>query len=162
MKRYFTTKMLTQAAVIAAVYTLLSMLLAPISGFQGNFQLRISEALTLLPIITPAAVPGLFVGCLLSNILGGASMLDVVFGSLATLIAALLTRKLRKTPWLAALPPVVVNMVIVGLVLSLTYNLPFIMQAAWVGLGQICACYALGFPLLYAIRRTKIRFFEEN
>ncbi len=152
-KSFFTTRMLTQAAVIAAIYAAVTLLLAPISGFQGNFQLRVSEALTILPVLTPAAVPGLFVGCLIANWLVGATALDVVFGSLATLIAALMTRRLRAWPLLAALPPVVVNMLVVGAVLSLSYNTPFVLNAMWVGLGQLGACYALGLPLLWALRK---------
>ncbi len=158
MKKYLTIRMTVQAAAIAAIYAVLTLMLQPISGFQGNFQLRVSEALTILPILTPAAVPGLFVGCLIANFLIGATVFDVVFGSLATLAAALLTRKLREKPLLAALPPVVINMVVVGLVLSITLNLPFLASAGWVGFGQVCACYALGLPLLWALKRTKIPF----
>ncbi|MEA5068259.1 MAG: QueT transporter family protein [Christensenellaceae bacterium] len=153
-KSFFIPRMLTPAAVIAAIYAAVALLLAPISGFQGNFQLRVSEALTILPVLTPAAVPGLFVGCLTANLLGGATALDVIFGSLATLIAALLTRRLRARPVLAALPPVAVNMLVVGLVLSLSYNTPFLLNAMWVGLGQLGACYALGLPLLWALRKV--------
>lgn len=158
MKKFFTTQMLTQAAVIAAIYAALTLLLAPISGFQGNFQLRVSEALTILPVLTPAAVPGLFVGCLVANLLGGATILDIVFGALASLIAAMMTRKLRNHPLLAALPPVIVNMLIVGLVLSLSYKTPFLINAAWVGLGQVGACYLLGLPLLWTLKRANIPF----
>ena len=152
------TRFLTQAAIIAALYAALTLLLQPISGFQGNFQLRVSEALTLLPIFTPAAVPGLFVGCLIANLLGGATILDVVFGSLATLLAACLTRRLRHSPPLAALPPVAVNMAVVGLTLSLTLELPLLPTMGWVGLGQLLACYGLGLPLGWALRRAPIRW----
>lgn len=151
-------RFLTQAAIIAALYAALTLLLQPISGFQGNFQLRVSEALTLLPVFTPAAVPGLFVGCLIANLLGGATIMDVIFGSLATLLAAFLTRRLRFNAPLAALAPVLVNMVVVGLTLSLTLNLPLLPTMGWVGLGQLLACYALGLPLVWALRKAPVRW----
>lgn len=140
-----------RAAVIAALYAAVTLLLAPIS--YGPLQFRVAEALTLLPILTPAAVPGLFVGCLAANLLGGATALDVAFGSLATLMAALLTRRLKDRPLLAALPPVLVNAAIVGAVLAYAYNLPFWLTALEVGAGQLGVCYALGLPLFYALRR---------
>ncbi len=144
-------RFLLRAAVIAALYAAVTLLLAPIS--YGPLQLRVAEALTLLPILTPAAVPGLFVGCLAANLLGGATALDVVFGSLATLAAALLTRRLRNRPLVAALPPVLVNALVVGAVLALAYNMPFWLTALEVGAGQLGACYALGLPIYYALRR---------
>ena len=111
------TKRLTICAVIAAAYAALCLLLAPIS-YQG-VQIRLSEALTILPFIAPYTVGGLFVGCLLANLLNplGINVLDVVFGSLATLLAGLLTARC-KSRWLAPLPPVLVNAVIVGAVLA--------------------------------------------
>ena len=151
-----TTRFLTQAAIIAALYAALTLLLQPISGFQGNFQLRVSEALTLLPVFTPAAVPGLFVGCLIATLLGGATVLDVIFGSLATLLAALLTRRLRHNRLLAALPPVLANMVIVGAVLAYSLNLPLLPSMGWVALGQLLACYGLGLPLVWALAKAPI------
>ncbi len=146
---------MTRVAVIAALYAALTLLLAPIS--YGAVQFRVAEALTLLPILTPAAVPGLFIGCLAANLLGGATALDVVFGSLATLAAALMTRRLREKPVLAALPPVLVNALVVGAVLALAYNLPFWLTALEVGAGQLAACFALGLPLYCALRRLPAR-----
>ena len=144
-------RFILRAAVIAALYAALTLLLAPIS--YGPLQLRVSEALTLLPILTPAAIPGLFVGCLAANLLGGATALDVVFGSLATLAAAILTRRFRERPLVAALPPVAGNAVVVGAVLTYAYNLPFWLTVLEVGAGQLGACYALGLPLYYTLRR---------
>lgn len=156
----FTPRKLAYAAVIAAIYAVVTLLLAPIS--YGQMQVRVSEALTLLPVLTPTAVPGLFIGCLIANLLGSASALDMVFGPLATLIAALLTRKLRDKPVLAALPPVICNAVIVGAVLSATIEgLPFWTAALWVGAGEVVACYALGLPLLWALRKLPKDFFEK-
>ena len=106
------TRALARGAIIAALYTALTVLLAPLS--YGEVQIRFSEAFTLLPILMPEAVPALLVGCLLSNILGGCTIFDIVFGSLATLLAAVCTRRLRDKFWLAALMPVLFNGVIVG------------------------------------------------
>ncbi|MDO4547344.1 MAG: QueT transporter family protein [Clostridia bacterium] len=146
------TRYITHAAIIAAVYAAITLLLAPMSF--AAVQLRVSEAMTILPILTPAAIPGLAVGCLVANLFGSASALDIVFGTLATLIAAIITRRLRKKPVLAAAAPVVANALIIGLVLSLTIeNMPFWFSALTVGAGEVGACYVLGLPLLWAIRR---------
>ena len=113
------TRTLVRAALIAALYTVLTLLLQPLS--YGEVQIRFSEALTLLPILLPEAVPALAVGCLLANILGGCTIFDIVFGTLATLLAALCTRRLRNRFWLAALMPVLFNGVIVGAVVHYCY-----------------------------------------
>lgn len=155
----FTTKDLTLAGVIAALYAAITLLLAPISF--GEIQFRVSEALTILPVLTPAAIPGLFIGCLVANLVGSASWLDIVFGSLATLIAAVLTRCLRKKTFLAPLPPVLINALIIGAVLSFTINnFPFWLAAGSVGLGQLGACYALGLPLLWSLKKLPARLTE--
>ena len=99
-----------QGAIIAALYVVLTVIFAPISF--GEMQVRISEALTILPMFTPAAIPGLFVGCVLGNLLGGAIPVDVIFGSLATLIGAVGGYLLRKNRWLVPLPTVLSNAVI--------------------------------------------------
>ena len=112
------TLFLVQAALIAAVYVVLTLVFAPFS--YGEIQVRISEALTILPFFTPAAIPGLFVGCILANLLGGAIPLDIAFGSIATLIGAVFTYKLRNSSkWLAPVPPIVANAVLVPFVLRL-------------------------------------------
>ena len=112
---------LTQAAMIAAIYVVLTLLFRPISF--GEIQVRISEALTILPLFTPAAVPGVFVGCLIANIIGGGILPDIIIGSLATLIGAVLTYRLREhTPLLAPLPPIAANTVIVPFVLFYGYG----------------------------------------
>ena len=117
-----TTKYLLQGAVIAAVYAVLTIVLAPIS--YGPMQVRISEALTVLPVFTPAAVPGLFVGCFVANMVGPYGAVDMICGSAATLIAALLTYKLKDKTWLAPLPPVVLNGIIIGGMLHFAYGVP--------------------------------------
>ena len=155
-------RFLTHASLIAAIYTALCLLLQPISfGFSG-IQLRVSEALTLLPILTPAAVPGLFIGCLLSNLLGGAMMIDVVVGSLTTLLAALFTRLWRARPAWAALPPVVFNALTVGAILHYVYGvgMPLWLCMGSVGLGQLAACYGIGLPMMKMLRRIPSKYFS--
>ena len=107
---------MTQAAMIAAIYVVLTYVFAPFSF--GEVQVRIAEALTILPLFTPAAIPGLFVGCLIGNILGGAVLPDILCGSLATLIGAFFTYQLRnKSPYLAPLTPIAANTLIEPFVL---------------------------------------------
>jgi len=151
-KKLLTTRSLCASAVIAALYAALTLLLAPISF--GPLQLRLSEAMTLLPMILPQAIPGLFVGCLIANLYSG-MLTDIVFGSLATLIAAIGTYLLRKKPILAAACPVVSNGVIVGLVLALSFNLPIPLTMAEVALGEIGAVL-IGFIILGAMKRAKV------
>ena len=158
-KQMFSVRGLCISASIAAVYTLLTYLLAPIS--YGAVQFRVSEALTLLPVLLPEAIPGLFVGCLLANLLNpeGVNILDVIFGSLASLVAAAMTYSLRKNRWLAALPPVLVNGIVVGIILHITYGLPLLETMGYVALGQFAVCYALGIPLISAL--TKVPFLSD-
>ncbi len=151
-KKLLTTRSLCVSAVIAALYAALTILLAPIS--YGNIQLRVSEAMTLLPMLLPQAIPGLFVGCLIANLYTG-MLTDIIFGSLATLLAALGTYYFRKKPILAAACPVVANGVIVGLVLSITFNLPVLLTMGQVALGEIGAVL-IGFVLLAAMKGAKI------
>ena len=156
-KKLLTTRSLCTSAVIAALYAALTLLLAPIS--YGNLQCRISEAMTLLPMVMPAAIPGLFVGCLLANLLGGCTVWDIVFGSLATLIAAVGTYALRKKPILAALCPVLSNGVIVGAVLSFVWGLPLWLTMLEVAVGEVGAVI-IGFVLLAALKRIDLSRFQ--
>lgn len=151
-KKLLTTRSLCVSAVIAALYAAMTLLLAPIS--YGPIQLRLSEAMTLLPILLPQAVPGLFVGCLIANLYTG-MLTDIIFGSLATLLAAIGTYLLRKKPVLAAACPVAANAVIVGLVLSLSFNLPVALTMLEVGIGELGAVL-LGMLILSGIKRAKI------
>ena len=151
-KKLLTTRSLCVSAVIAALYAALTLLLAPIS--YGPLQLRLSEALTLLPMVLPQAVPGLFVGCLIANLYTG-MITDIIFGSLATLIAAIGTYLLQKRPFLAAACPVLANALIVGLMLALTSNLPIPLTMLQVGLGETGAVL-VGFVILSAMKRAKI------
>lgn len=157
------TKYFIQASLIAAVYAVITILLAPIS--YGIMQVRISEALTVLPYFTPAAVPGLFMGVVIANFYGGLGILDIVFGSLATLIAAYLSYCLRGKKYLVPLPPIVVNAIIIGFVLYYTFintpdKAPLLVIAGWVGLGQLIACYGLGYPLMILLDKYKEDIFR--
>lgn len=149
MKQKFTTKMLAQAAIIAAIYCVLTVSLPMLS--YGLVQIRFSEMLTVLPCYTVAAIPGLFVGCALANLIGlamGATgLIDVFVGSAATLIAAILTYKLRKRRWLALIPPVVVNALFVGVELTYIIDSPFYINALCVAAGEFVACYLLGYTI---------------
>lgn len=145
-------KRILQGAIIAAVYAALTILLAPLS--YGPMQVRVSEALTVLPALTSAGVPGLFVGCLVSNMLGPYGIVDVVVGSGASLLAAIGSYCLREKPLLVPLPPVVFNGVLVGGMLHFAYGVPNLPACmVWVALGQLVACYVLGYPLLRLLKR---------
>lgn len=146
------TMFIVRSAVIAALYAALTLALYPISF--GAVQFRVSEALTLLPIVMPEAIPGLFVGCLVSNLIGSATPWDIIFGSLATLIAAILTYATRRNKILAAFWPVLCNTVIVGLVLALTLNLPVFLTMGEVGLGELVVVYTVGMAMLAALKRV--------
>ena len=154
---------MTQAAMIAAIYVVLTVIFAPFSF--GEVQVRIAEALTILPVFTPAAVPGLFVGCLIGNILGGAALPDIIFGSLATLIGAVFTWKLRNAkPFFAPIPPIVSNTIIVPFVLRYAYGilLPIPLMMLTVGIGEILSCGVLGLVLYYALDRYKDTIFRSQ
>lgn len=154
------THSLARAGVIGAIYVALTLLFQPISF--GAIQFRVAEALTLLPILTVDAVPGLFVGCLIANALGGGVWFDVVLGSVATLLAALCTRKFRNKPALAAIFPTVFNGLIVGPVVYFAYvRAPgdpvsvgtLLFNMATVAFGELVVCYALGLPMLYGLKK---------
>ncbi len=121
-KTKLSTKHLIQGAVIAAIYAVLTIILAPIS--YGPMQVRISEALTILPALTPMGIPGLTIGCLLANLLGPYGIFDVIFGTLATLVATVCSYKLRDHDWLVPLPPVIANGIIVGGMLHFADGVP--------------------------------------
>lgn len=139
---------LTQGAVIGAIYVIITIGLAPIS--YGAIQVRISEALTILPYYTPAAIPGLFIGCIIANLNSPLGIIDIVFGSLATLIAALITYRIKDKRFVP-LPSIIVNAIIVPFVLKYTLGIPYLLNVPWVLLGQSIACYGLGYPLLIFI-----------
>jgi uncharacterized membrane protein len=152
---------MTQAAMIAAIYVVLCLVFAPIS--YGEVQVRIAEALAVLPVFTPAAIPGLFIGCAVSNVMAGCITLDVVFGSLATLIGAAGTWMLRKkNRYLASVPPIVANILIVPFVLKYGYGvaLPIIFMMGTVGIGEIISCGILGQILLTVLSKYRQVIFK--
>lgn len=137
---------IARVAVVAALYAGITIALRPIS-YGPLFQVRVAEALTVLPFVSKPAVLGLFLGCLIANVFGGLGLLDIGFGSLATLVAAYLT-SVTRSPLLAPLPPVAVNAAVVGWYLSMIAGVPAWMTAGYVALGQVISCYGLGLPLL--------------
>lgn len=157
---------LTRAALVAALYTVLSYFAGIFGLAYGPIQCRFSEALCVLPFFFPETVWGLFVGCILTNLLSAYGAVDVIFGSLATLVAAYATSKLRKN-WLAPLPPVIANGVIIGAVIA-WYEVgfgsgfwaAFAYNGITVAIGEAIACYVLGMILLYVL--PKIHFFAKD
>lgn len=151
--------LLTQAALIAAIYVVLCVVFAPIS--YGEIQVRIAEALVILPIFTPAAIPGLFVGCFIANLLGGSILLDMICGSIATLLGALGTWYLRGNRVLALIPPILSNTIIVPFVLRYGYgvNLPIPFMMLTVGVGEAIAVVVLGSMLRTVLERYKGKIF---
>ncbi len=169
---------ITQAAAIAALYVVLTLLANALGLANYAIQVRFSEALTILPYFTPAAIPGLFIGCIISNTLTGCMVLDTVFGSLATLAGAIVTyliahgfnkpgradynctSPVRK--WLVAVPPIVANVLVVPQVLIHVYQmegtLPFFMLT--VGIGEVISCFVLGMILLHALEPRKEAVFQ--
>ena len=148
-----------QAAVIAALYVVLTYVFSAFAS--GVIQVRVSEALTILPAFTPAAIPGLVIGCLLSNTLTGCVLLDIIFGSVATLIGALGSYALRRHTWLVPIPPIVSNMIIVPFVLRFAYGATdaFPFMIATVGAGEIISCYLLGMILYGALKKVNHTLF---
>lgn len=144
---------IASGGMIAALYAVLTVSLAPLS--YGPVQFRLSEGLTLLPYFLPEAVPGLAVGCLVANLFGGYGALDVIVGTGATLLAAVLSRRMP-TLWLAGLPPVLVNMLMIGGMLHILLETPLLPTCLYVGLGQAGACYLVGLPLMRALEERRI------
>lgn len=163
MKKYLTPRFLARASIIAALYAAVTLALSFIAF--GPLQVRVSEALCVLPFFTPAAIPGLFAGCLIANIAGaamglGGGLPDIIFGSLATLAAAILTR-IMPNRYLAPLPPVIINAVSVGLILHAMFAYPLVPTMLWVGLGELIACYGLGMPLILLLEKHRDRLFND-
>ena len=172
MKNNEKTRFLAQSAMICALYTVLTYAAASLNLAYGPVQFRFSEALTVLPAFTPAAVPGLALGCFLSNLLSPLGIVDWVFGTCATLLAALGTRMLsgvqvRGIPVLAPLPPVVLHALLAGLEVSCLSEAgafswgnfspaAFGAGALSVGLGELVVCTLLGYPLMIALVKTRI------
>ena len=173
---------LTQAAMIAALYVVLTLIANALWLASGSIQVRFSEALTVLPFFTPAAIPGLYIGCLLGNIAAGCALPDIVFGPLATLIGALGTWGLSKAAsralslrssdsprsakranlfaWLSPLPPIIANGIVIPPVLKYAYGVgPIWLSAVTVTLGEVISCGIFGLILLFALRRYRGNLF---
>ena len=153
---------LTQAAMIAALYVVLTYIANLFGLASGVIQIRLSEMLCILPVFTPAAIPGLFIGCLLSNILTGCVIWDILFGSLATLAGAIGTYLLRNHKFVFTLPPVAANMIVVPLVLQYAYGVP---DAVWylavtVGAGEVISVCILGMLLYKVLYRQRKAIFR--
>lgn len=146
------------ASIIAALYVVLTYLASAMGIASFAVQVRFSEALTILPVFTPAAIPGLFAGCILANVLTGCALWDVIFGSIATLIGALGTYFLKKHKALAALPPIIANTLIVPFVLLKVYNLEgtYWFFALTVCLGEIISCGILGSILRKSLEKHNL------
>ncbi len=165
------TKQIVYGGLIAALYVVLTFVASAMGLASGAIQVRLSECLTILPVLMISAVPGLTVGCVLANLLTGCAAWDVVFGSLATLLGAIGTRLLRKKPALAWIPPVISNMIIVPLVLIHVYGVPdvsvtvpftritlsgsgFLPLMITVGIGEIISCGILGMLVYQAAKKA--------
>lgn len=158
------TRFITEAAIIAALYVVFTLLASALGLSSYAIQVRFSEALTVLPFFTPAAIPGLYLGCILANTLTpGVIILDIIFGSLATLLGAIGTYLIRKKlpDWCACIPPIIANVIIVPLVLVYGYGLedglPYLMLT--VGIGEIISCGILGIALLKLLKRYRHQIF---
>lgn len=153
---------ITQAAMIAAIYVVLTVFISAFNLASGAIQVRLSEALTILPAFTPAAIPGLFLGCLISNTVTGALPLDVLFGSLATLLGACGSYLLRRFKWAVPIPPIIANALIVPFVLAYVYHIPggvpYFMLT--VGIGEVLSCGVLGMLLYQVLVRYKHVIFK--
>ena len=154
---------ITQAAMIAALYVVLTLLANALGLANHAIQVRFSEALTILPFFTPAAIPGLWVGCVLSNLLTGCMPLDIVFGSLATLIGAVGTYAFRKYKWMTPVPPIIANTLIVPFILAYVYgaegSIPFFMLT--VGIGEVVSCGILGMILFQVLQKYRHVIFRD-
>lgn len=153
------TRLVAHGAIIAALYVVLTYIATLMGLSSGVIQIRFSEALTVLCAYTPAAIPGLFIGCLISNIFSGCIVWDIIFGSLATLLGALGTYALRNKKILAPLPPILSNTIIVPFVLRFAYGAPgsIAFFALTVGIGEIISCGLLGYILMSALNKLDNR-----
>lgn len=149
---------ITYGGIIAALYIILTAISNSFGLASGMIQLRLSEALCILPCFLPEAIAGIAIGCLISNILTGAILWDVVFGTLATILGALGTYKLRANRWLAALPPIAANTIIIPIVLSYGYGIEqgFWIMVFTVGIGEFVSVFVFGELLYSAINKRKV------
>lgn len=155
------TKSVTIAGMIAALYVILTMVSTSLGLSSGAIQLRLSEALCILPIFTPFAIPGLTIGCLISNIMSGCIIWDVIWGSVATLLGAIGTYLLRKRKFIPVLPPIIANTIIIPLVLKYAYHLDdaILYFVLTIGIGELLSCGVLGSILYNTMNTVNIKRF---
>ena len=163
---------MVQAAIIAALYVVLTFVANALGLASHTIQVRFSEALCILPFFTPAAIPGLWIGCLIANLVTGAVIWDIIFGSIATLLGAIGTYLLRRHKFLCTLPPVIANMIIVPFILVYGYGIPrvylknvdvtIIFNAMTVGIGEVISVCVLGSILLNVLNKYKDTIFRQN
>jgi len=158
------TLFITQAAMIAALYVVLTYLSNAFGLASGNIQIRLSEALTILPFFTFAAVPGLYIGCLISNLLIGSAIIDIVIGSLATLLGAIGSYYLRKHKYLCMLPPIISNTIRVPFVLRYAYGmkLPIPVMMLTVGVGEGISVFVFGGILINVLQKYRSQIFQRD
>ena len=157
------TASLTHAAIIAALYIVLTFIANALGLANYAVQVRFSESLTVLPYFTPAAIPGLFIGCLLSNILTGCALPDIIFGSIATLIGAFVTHALRRYKWAAPIGPILSNAIIIPYVLLYSYGIrPLWFSFVTVTIGEIISCGILGMILLTTLEKYRNVLFKNG
>ena len=163
---------MVQAAIIAALYVVPTFVANALGLASHTIQVRFSEALCILPFFTPAAIPGLWIGCLIANLATGAVIWDIIFGSIATLLGAIGTYLLRRHKFLCTLPPVIANMIIVPFILVYGYGIPrvylknvdvtIIFNAMTVGIGEVISVCVLGSILLNVLNKYKDTIFRQN
>ena len=160
------TAKLIQVVIIAALYVLITVVENSTVGMTKDIiQVRVSEALTILPYFTPAAIPGLFIGCLASNYLVGCHMMDVIFGSCATLIGAVGTYMLRKRKFLTPIPPIIVNMIVIPMLFTYVYRYEdgsFWYYVATIGIGEAISCGVLGIALMLGLEDHRDKLFPSD
>ena len=158
--KLFSARSAATAAVIAALYVVLTYVFAWCAS--GAVQVRVAEVLTILPVFTAAAVPGLAIGCLLANLLTGCALWDIVFGTVATLLGAIGTRLLRRYGFLATIPPMLANVLIVPWVIKLVYGdaWPIWLLMLTVGAGELISCGGLGGLLMVTLKKYPMKLFQ--
>ena len=161
MNKFLNSRTIALGGLTAALYIVLTLLANAFGLASGMIQIRVSEALCILPCFFPEAIPGLFIGCLISNIITGSAIWDIIFGSLATLIGAIGTYLCRRNRWLAPLPPILANTLIIPFVLAYAYGVEegIWLLAITVGIGEFLSVFVLG-ELLYSglVKRKDISF----
>ncbi len=153
---------LCEAALIASIYVILTYLCAAVGMSSGAIQLRLSEALCILAIFTPSAVPGVALGCFMANLLTGCALWDIVFGSLASLVGMLGCRALKKYPYLAPVPYALANMIVIPFVVKLVYGAPEALPLLFltVGIGEILSVFGAGIPLYLVLKKHSNLIFK--